>query len=313
MKFKALALAIAAALGVACPSCFTGIESTPRITGDDARRAGVVATAEQDFARQLASLPPSSWAPGKKWRVADDKISLIFSGTPQAGTGLAGSDITLVGRRDAPTVTGRDVVELIFNNYKGQPLAYRTDVPVDEWQSREAVAVPFAVDLDIVHRADSLMRGKTVYINTPLWYNSRRASAQGLRHIAVRVDSVVPGDENYPLLVAFTPTEFGDDAGQWYIFMTYGSAKSATRNFDRLFSFDNPRRRFPDIKDETWQLIIRSRVAPGMSRDEARLALGSPNGIDRGTSRGSMQMERWSYDNGAYLLFEDGMLVSYRL
>lgn len=301
------------ALSAACSGCFTGIESTPRITGDDARRAGVVTTAEQTFAAQLSTERPSQWREGKRWRVTDDKISLIFTGTPQAGHGLAGSDLTLTGRRDAPTVTGKDVVELIFTNYKGQPIAYRTDVPTSEWEQRDNLAVPFAVDLDVVHRADSLMRGKTFYITTPLWYNKEKKSATGLRHVAVRVDSVTVGDENYPLLVAFTPTGLGRDVGQWHIFMTYGTARSATRNFDRLFAFDDPRKAFPTINDDTWQLIIRSRVAPGMSRDEARLALGSPNGIDRGTSRGSMQMERWSYDNGAYLLFEDGLLVSYRL
>ena len=44
----------------------------------------------------------------------------------------------------------------------------------------------------------------------------------------------------------------------------------------RVFAFDNPRRRYPEIKDDVWELIIRSRLRDGMTRDECRLALGAP-------------------------------------
>ena len=93
--------------------------------------------------------------------------------------------------------------------------------------------------------------------------------------------------------------------------MTYGTSASATRNFDRLFSFTDPRRSYPRITDATWQKIIRSQVEAGMTRDECRLALGAPDHIDRGATPGA-QLERWTYDNGVYLIFEDGILERWR-
>jgi hypothetical protein len=78
-----------------------------------------------------------------------------------------------------------------------------------------------------------------------------------------------------------------------------------------LFSFDNPRKNFPLVTDENWSKIMHGRVAVDMTRDECRLALGSPSRIDRyqGTTAYG---ERWSYENGVYLIFFDGVLSSFR-
>ena len=95
------------------------------------------------------------------------------------------------------------------------------------------------------------------------------------------------------------------------MWLTYGSSRAATRNFDRLFSFSDPRTNYPQISDHTWQLITRSQVAVGMTRDECRLALGAPSSINRGATRAA-QLERWLYDDGIYLIFEDGILTRYR-
>ena len=50
-----------------------------------------------------------------------------------------------------------------------------------------------------------------------------------------------------------------------------------------------------------------------MTRDECRLALGTPDSIDRATTVGNTHFERWSYENGVYLLFEDGYLSKFRM
>ncbi len=65
------------------------------------------------------------------------------------------------------------------------------------------------------------------------------------------------------------------------------------------------------ITDANWDRIIHGRVALEMTRDECRLALGSPSHIDRyqGTSAYG---ERWTYENGVYLIFFDGILSSFR-
>lgn len=301
---------IAIMLGAGATSCFTGIESTPRISTDDLRRSGVKATPEQAFAALLEGESPAEWTAGKQWLVSEDKISIIFSGSPAGADSLAGSILRLEGISEAKTLTGADVVELRLLTPDNNLLVYRTDVPADEWKSRKSFNIPFTVELDPVMCADSLLRGKELYITTPLWYDENGHRINGLRHIPVTVSSVKAGTANYPLKVCFTAAE--DDAPVRCVYMTYGNSPSSNRNFDKLFRFDNPRLGYPDISDRTWGLIIRSQLAEGMSRDEARLALGSPASIDRGATRGSMQIERWSYDNGVFLIFEEGVLIRYR-
>lgn len=297
-------------LAAVCCSCFTGIESTPKVTDDQVRRSGVRVTPEQTFAASLTAEAPSAWKPDKRWKVTDNKIALIFAGSPVGADSLAGSIISLKATRPARTVLGGDVMEIVFQGPDGQPLTYRTDVAADDWGKRTSLGVPFTVELSAVATADSLMRGKTYYITTPLWYDAHGKSVQGLRHIPVKVDSVIPGTANYPLCVAFTPQQ--GNATPRYILMTYGTGTAASRNFDRLFSFENPRKSYPRITDDTWALITRSQIREGMTRDEARLALGAPASVDRGFTEGGSPLERWSYDNGIYLLFEEGILIRFR-
>ncbi len=300
-----------AATALACGSCgsfFADIDSTPRITRGDVKRSGVRVTDEQLFASAIMPESPRSWAPGKQWQVADNKIALIFG--PLAPDSLAGATLTLQSMQTVPTVSGTDVVELAFASSDGSPLAYRTDLPQSEWTSRASLSIPFAVEMAPVLKADSLMRGNTYYVRTSLWYDARGKAIEGRRHIAVTVDSVTPGTEHLPLKVSFTPKD--PSVAPAAVYMTYGEHTMATRNFDKLFSFADPRLSYPNITDANWQLITRSQIAEGMTRDEARLALGIPAQVERGATRGGLQLENWSYGNGVYLLFEDGVLTRYR-
>ncbi len=311
MKLTAITrLLIPAAAAVICGGCVTGIESTPRITGNDVRRLGALVSPEQELTATVVPEAPSAWTPGKRWLVADSRIAMIF--TPSSvGTDLSkGDEIILAGTRNVATFSGKDGIEISFTGPEGQALYYRPDIAAADWDENPSLAIPFTVELSAVAIADSLMRGHTYYITTPLWYDADGKSTEGLRHVPVTVDSVIPGTERYPLCVAFTPPNELGNAPR-YILMTYGTASWATRNFDRLFAFDDPRKAYPRITDKTWQNIIRSRIEEGMTRDECRLALGAPVSIDRGATRG-FQMERWSYDNGVYLLFEDGILIRFR-
>lgn len=292
----------------ACGSYFADIQSTPRITSGDVKRSGVRITDEQQFASGIVPEAPRSWQPGKQWRVSDNRISLVF-GLPEPQP-LAGTTITLKSLKPVSSVTGTDVMELVFNDPAGRLYTYTTDVAVADWAQRVSLPVPFAVELDPVAHADSLMRGNTYYITNSLWYDRAGKAIEGRRHIAVRVDSVAAGTDNLPLRVYFTPSDKSAPASS--VYMTFGEGPAAVRNFDRMFSFTDPRRRYPNISDENWNRITRSQIAQGMTRDEARLALGTPVQVERGATRGGLQMENWSYGNGVYLLFEDGILTKFR-
>ena len=59
-------------------------------------------------------------------------------------------------------------------------------------------------------------------------------------------------------------------------------------------------------------MIVNSKVAAGMTRDECRLALGAPNSF-RTIPVYNAVVEQWNYDDGMYLIFEDGILTRYRI
>jgi hypothetical protein len=143
-----------------------------------------------------------------------------------------------------------------------------------------------------------------------LWYDADGNAITGLKYVKAKITSVVPGNVVYPVKVSFA-TEVDGKPVDASVYMSVGDAGHSARNFSALFSFNNPRKNFPLVTDENWRKIMHGRVAVDMTRDECRLALGSPSRIDRyqGTTAYG---ERWSYENGVYLIFFDGVLSSFR-
>ena len=262
-------------------SCFTGIESTPRISqGDVKRRDAAQLTPEQQFLADIMPLPPSQWQTGKRFFVTDDKISIIFMPSDTGCDSLSGSDLVFESFTDVPSVTGNGATMLTFTSpgHEGE-LHYRVNSPTSDLQHRDRLEVPFAIERSIVDQVDSLMRSRTFYITTPKW---------------------------------FVASDGKDYFGKRHIPVTIGSDRAATRNFNAVFNFNDPRKRYPQITDETWQMIVNSKVAAGMTRDECRLALGAPNSF-RTIPVYNAVVEQWNYDDGMYLIFEDGILTRYRI
>lgn len=305
MSHTAMKLLTATMAALALSSCFTGIESTPRITGDDVRHAGVTLTDEQRLGIAVTSQPPSHWVAGKQWIVRDNRIAIIFN--PPATDTLLNDTLALVALNRVPTIMGDTAVELMLSS-RGRVFNYPTGVSARDLASRRSLEIPFAVELSPIAQVDSLLRGNTYYIKTPQWTDAAGSQYSGLRHIPVTVTRVEAGTVMRPLRVWFVRA---GDSTEYSVLLTYGEGITSTRNFDYVFSFTNPRNEYPSITDATWDNIIHSQVAVGMSRDECRLALGAPTRLQRGLTTAA-QVEHWSYDDGTYLIFEDGVLTRYR-
>ncbi len=307
-----------AALMLGAAGCFTGVESTPRINASDVRRQDAAeVSAEALFLSDVKPQPPSRWQPGRRLLVTNDRIALIFSSASDTPQGLAGHTMAFGGFTAARSLTGDDSSEAMFRSDDGRTFYYRIPgVDALRLDTLAELEVPFTVDLDLVARLDSVMRGERYFVRTPAWYDVHtREARQGLRHVEVRIDSVVPGNENFPAAVCFSLTDrdMATETGRGgMVYMSVGNSRKATRNFDILFSFTDPRRRYPEIKDDVWALIVRSRVRDGMTRDECRLALGAPASLERIPTYAGMA-ERWRYSDGVYLIFEDGALTRFRL
>lgn len=293
-------------------SCFTGIESTPKISANTIRNNGVRITSEQELASLISSEPTAKWKQGKKWLVDDEKIVLTFSSASDSIDTISGKTISLEAIRSYPTLTGNNAIELVLKACEnGQTFFHRTGIDSNDWPQKSSYDIPFTVELSVVSLADSILKDNIYYITNPRWFDNNNSEIIGQRHVPVKITKVLPGNHLYPIAIYFSEV-LRPENPESHVMITYGNDVSATRNFDRIFSITDPRKRYPQISDQTWQKIINSQIAEGMTRDECRLALGTPYNIERATAT-SGQLERWSYENGVYLLFEDGILTKFRM
>lgn len=292
-------------------SCFTGIESTPKISYKDVRREDAGISAEEEYGRRFRTPAYRDWNSGDLFLVADSKADMAY--TPQRSGGMPARKNDLLrycGTRSVPSIVGGTTAELLFVRLPEatDTLIYRPGVSEATLRDRESFHVPFLVNLQAVSTADELLHGRYVYTRTTRWLDDDSREIDGRKFLKVRIDSVLPYDENYPYMVCFSSAENTPERGALLMAPTPTDDTPALRGFATLFLLSDPRTDYPQITDENWQLIRRGRVAEGMTQQEARLALGAPKEVDRAHDR-SFQYERWGYSDGLFLIFEDGILT----
>lgn len=282
---------------------FTGVESTPRITGRDVKQATLPPSAEDGYLSRATPEPMKAWKEGKEFRVTDERIARIF-GAAGVSAGLEpGQTLRFTGATEAPGVTGEPVTDLNFTGPGGEMLSYRINRPLNRVLADSVTEVPFTIQMSMVNEAARLMEGKKYYVLTSYWRDDNDTPVDGRKYIAVTIDSVSAGNALYPLKVAFHDA----DGNSARIFMHGGVRNGTLRSFGRVFAFTDPRLKYPHITNEHWQMITNGRVTDGMTTEEVRLALGRPKEVERGATNSQLR-EAWLYDNGTYLLFEDGVL-----
>lgn len=295
---------------LALSGCFTGVEYTPKITASDVKKEQIVVTAEDTFLRAEIDAPLAQWRPGKLFRVTDARIARALSGSPAAMEGLEGRDLAFTGVAEGTSVTGTPVTDLHFTSPAGHDVSYRVAGSRADLEKKPTVTVPFTVQLSTVEAIGRKLDGNRYYILTDSWRDDSDNTLHGRKFIPVRVDSVRAGNSFFPVKVSFT-AEADSAAERGCVYLYPGVKGEAPRTFSHLFSFTDPHLRYPEITDATWQLIKTARVTDGMTREECRLALGDPKERDRGASNTYIR-EVWLYDNGIYLLFEDGVLKRHK-
>ena len=145
MKHPAI---IAAALtAIALHSCFTGIESTPRITAGEVRRQSAAKpTPEMLFLADILPEPPAEWHTGKRFYVSDNRIAKLFSYTDGRSDSLAGTDLIYAGRSGAPSLTGEGATEIDLVTWRGDTLQYRIDASPENIAARPRLEIPFTIE-----------------------------------------------------------------------------------------------------------------------------------------------------------------------
>lgn len=299
IRVAAYTLLLCAAAG-----CGNGIDSTARITADDVRREVGRDTPEQSFLSDLQPQELAAWTVGKRFYVTDDKLKLMLGATAPDYP-LEQQYIAYVGSSEVVTPTGARNTLLSFTTSRGDTVTYTSRLSLDELAGRRRVDIPFTVEQSMVDSVAARMLHNVYYILTPDRFTPAGDNTRRRKFVPVTVTAVHPGNSIYPVAVMVTDTPGGEPT---MLYLNVGStAVGANRSFDRLFSFTDPRKRYPAITDAHWDAIVANSALEGMTREETRLALGPPLSTDR-RNTGSYIVELWTYENGRYLRFDDGVL-----
>lgn len=294
-------------MSVAVSSCFTGVESTPRITDRQVRRDVGTPTPEEVYLNDVTPGQLDSWQPGKPFLITDGKASLIFNERAERRGPASGSRLYFNHAVASRDLASRESTDIIFTDSTGQKFTYSVVTPLDSL-GRTTPRIPFTIPLEIVDSVRGRLQGKELWILTSVWRDLNNEVIKGNRFIPVTITDISPGSDAYPVKLTFTDTV--GNVGR--LNMSVGPATKRFRSFGALFSFTDPYLRYRNITPEIWKLIIAGQVKPGMTRDECRLALGTPVDISSHTGYSYLH-ETWRYESGDYLIFEDGRLVRYNI
>lgn len=270
----------------------------------------VIATPERTFAQKFRADSFARWKPMRLFRLADRRGAITY--LPHAGKSAElneGDTLAYRGTRTIPSILGDQTVELIFTRLHSDrdTFIYRSGATAEELGRRSELPLPFMVDLQQVERAAATLTGKELYTATDRWVSADGSDLKGRKFLKVKIESVDAANENYPYFISFISAESTNERGGLLMAYTVEEGIPALRGFENLFLLNDPRPNYPLISDEHWELIRSGVVITGMTSQEVRLALGSPNEIDRRADQ-SILYERWSYPGGVYLIFEDGLL-----
>ncbi len=290
-------------------ACFTGVESTKKITDKDVRRAmqelerGKKTMALSEYADSVPA-----WHDGKTFWVVDDLARLVFSPSLDYEIDslvFCGKQLVYKGIATHRQVDNTEVVDLLFSDgiYTFVYPTGKTLVDI----SQRSFAVPFLVDGDMVKHYANQIVGKTVYVKTSTWQTVTGDKIVGRKFIPVVITAIGPGNGIYPLRAEFKTTD-GVEAMLW---MTIGTSSISGRDFDSLFSLTDVRLQYPEITAENWTRIVNGEVVEGMTKQECRLSMGSPKSVNQRPDQTGLK-EYWYYDGGRYLFFFDGLLKEFR-
>lgn len=294
-------------------SCFTGIEGTKQIElSRDDRRLNT-ATPEELLLGDIQGTPLGKWQTGRRFQVTDSRILYALSpGTRIFNRGLVPGEILRykgMGIQHMPDGTENTVLEFMTEDEAEVwlPSGKKTsEAPADVMSDR----LPMLIDLEMVRKADSILRGRQLWTKSALQYDGGGERITASRYVGIKVDSVTPGTGDFPLRIWFDADTVPSSVPR-YIKIDFNYGQTDSRQFSKIFSLSDPKLRYPAISDANWQKICDGRVAVGMTKEECRLALGNPS--DAATGRDySNTYDLWQYPDGRFLRFVDGLLHDYR-
>lgn len=300
MRFKLSAIILMTAVGAlaltALQGCFTGIEHTATIKDTTSKSKNKpVMTDEQKLLKDVAPQFPALWKAGKPFIVTEGRLAYAYTPASEAAKLHTGDTLYFEAFRPGVRLAGDSVTEVVLNIPAHEQIHTTIESPLSKIMDAEVLTLPFTVDADLVGSVRDKLKGKTVW--------TIRKGRDGRKFQKTEIIDVLPGNADFPFKVVIP----GDS-----MLMLLNSRSASARTFGNMFTLSDPRKRYPQISDKTWANICNGTIAVDMTREECRLALGAPAGIERDAAYNGI-IERWTYEDGKYLVFVDGLLSTFRL
>lgn len=286
--------------------CSTGIEKTKTISLSKNDKKELAPSQEEIFIEPLKAELLCDWSVGKSFLVSDERASVVFDAIG-VQSNLEGKIVKYSGVEKKTTPDGTDEAVIIFSDGT-ESLRYSTGKRVEDAVGKiSSMDIPMLIDLDLVDKAGKLLSGKTLWTRSQLWYDRLGNKISGRKFVPVTVEAVLPGNMIFPLRVNIRD-ENGDEA---MLYMNLKNSGVESRTFSTLFNLKDQKLSYPSILPEVWSLIQDGKVKLGMTKEECKLSLGNPGDVNSGHDWNST-IDLWQYPNGAYLRFQDGLLVDFR-
>lgn len=301
-------------------SCFTGIEGTKTITMSKEERQLAERTPEEKLLDNVKGDSLQNWRVGKPFIVADERASVLL--VPASGSAsvadIVGDTIYYAGNFDDTGLSGENELNLVFTSKNGAD-RYTYNVRQAMGQNGKEGAhsvfsdrIPMLIDVETVDKISCVISGRRVYLLSADWIGEEGHRFKGKKFVEARINKVSAGNMVFPVRVDFECVSSPHEQSQGSYMMNYSDEKGGSRSFASLFSLTDPRKRYPQITDNMWVSICDSRVVPGMTKEECRLALGAPSDVNAGRDY-SHTLDIWQYADGTVLFFEDGLLTGTRV
>lgn len=300
-------------MSVSLSGCFTGVEGTKTITQKDVNKAlesdkKIIDDGGMSIYRIEYPIF-SKWEKGKTFYVTDDNVKLLFNTSALGNDALSlkNKHLSYNGYTSDVAIDGKETVNIVFMDSLQHRYVYPTNKTLYELDKTiGSYSIPYLIDMDNVLKLRSMLTGKELYVRTSIWYDRNGDMINGRKFIKVTIEDVLPGNKYFPYKI-----KFRDRSDVAYLYVSSEQSSVQNRLLTDLFSVTNPHDKYPTISDEKWDIIIKGDLALDMTKDECRLSLGAPKAIERMPTYDGLK-EYWTYDNGTYLIFEDGLLRKYR-
>jgi len=223
-----------------------------------------------------------------------------------------GKIFTFVGyekRRDEKCVDDNCSKTYIVFECEGTRYEYSSFFTLGALKEYTEASVTNLVFLDDNDKLKSLIEGKQIFVQDVDWYDEDhpKGISKG-KYLPINIISIDPGTQDGPAKIRF---KVEGDENEYFVNTRLSGINKATGqygvDFDRVFTFDNPKNKYPDISEINWKSIQHKLVIPGMTKDECVLAWGKAQQTNSITTDGVV-IEKWYYPSGKVIKFRNAIV-----